>query len=139
MARKKKEVLENVDSGGWPKINQGSHLTVKTFEDGSTELIWDHEALLNEVKEAILSVEEKTNQVLADNHLVEKANEFLSKHPTNSTELDNIVEQFKEIVKPAEQSLSEKKHELKSSINDFTSEQTALEKSMNCVMGVLVG
>ena len=27
--RKKKEVLENVPSGGWPKINQGTHLTVK--------------------------------------------------------------------------------------------------------------
>ena len=60
--RKKKEVLENVPSGGWPVINQGTHLTVKTFEDGSTELVWDHEALLREVKEAILSVEEKTSK-----------------------------------------------------------------------------
>jgi len=60
--RKKKEVLENVPSGGWPVINQGTHLTVKTFEDGSTELVWDDEALLKEVKEAILSVEEKTSQ-----------------------------------------------------------------------------
>ncbi len=53
MATKK---LKNVDSGGWPKINQGSHLTVKTFEDGSTELIWDDEALLKDVQDAILSV-----------------------------------------------------------------------------------
>lgn len=53
MARTKK--TENVDSGGWPKINQGSHLTVKTFEDGSTELIWDDEALLRDVQEAIAS------------------------------------------------------------------------------------
>ena len=55
MARTKK--LENVDSGGWPKINQGSHLTVKTFEDGRTELIWDDEALARDVAEAILKAE----------------------------------------------------------------------------------
>jgi len=56
MARKKKEILENVPSDGWPKINQGSHLTVKTFEDGRTELIWDDEALARDVAEAIASV-----------------------------------------------------------------------------------
>ena len=48
---------KNVDSGGWPKIMQGTHLTVKTFENGSTELIWDDEALLNEVRNAILKAE----------------------------------------------------------------------------------
>ncbi len=48
--RKKKEV--NVDAGVWPKIQQGTHLTVKTFEDGRTELVWDDEALLREVREA---------------------------------------------------------------------------------------
>lgn len=59
--KKKTSVIESADiaemsnkpSGGWPIINQGTHLTVKTFEDGSTELIWDDEALLNEVREAI--------------------------------------------------------------------------------------
>lgn len=51
-----KEKLVNVDSKGWPKINQGSHLTVKTFEDGKTELIWDDEALLNDVRKALASV-----------------------------------------------------------------------------------
>lgn len=55
--RKKKEVLENVPSGGWPKINQGSHLTVKTFEDGKTELVWDDEALLRDVRAAMLKAE----------------------------------------------------------------------------------
>ena len=50
--------LINMPSGGWPIMNQGSHLTVKTFEDGRTELLWDDEALLNEVKAAILSVEQ---------------------------------------------------------------------------------
>lgn len=48
---------ENVTSGGWPKISQGSHLTVKTFEDGRTELIWDDEALLRDVQEAIAGAE----------------------------------------------------------------------------------
>ena len=65
--KKKSKIIEsadiaemiNVASGGWPIMNQGSHLTVKTFEDGRTELIWDDEALLNEVKAAILTVEQK--------------------------------------------------------------------------------
>jgi hypothetical protein len=57
MARKKKEVLANQPSNGWPVINQGTHLIVKTFEDGSTELVWDDEQLLKEVREAIASVE----------------------------------------------------------------------------------
>lgn len=50
---------KNKASGGWPKISQGTHLTVKTFEDGSVELIWDDEQLLKEVKDAIASVEKK--------------------------------------------------------------------------------
>ena len=59
--KKKTDVLEvNQPSNGWPVINQGTHLTVKTFEDGSTELIWDDEQLLKEVREAIASVETKT-------------------------------------------------------------------------------
>jgi hypothetical protein len=49
----------NVPSGGWPKIQQGSHLTVKTFEDGRTELVWDDEALTRDVHNAILSVESR--------------------------------------------------------------------------------
>jgi len=55
--RKKKETAANVPGGGWPKINQGTHLTVKTFEDGRTELIWDDEALINDVNSAILKYE----------------------------------------------------------------------------------
>lgn len=69
MARTKK--LENVASGGWPKINQGSHLTVKTFEDGRTELVWDDEALLGDVRAAILKAESRipvvTNSKSSDN------------------------------------------------------------------------
>ena len=56
MATSKKKSV-NVPSGGWPKIVQGTHLTVKTFEDGNTELIWDDEALLSEVRNAILKAE----------------------------------------------------------------------------------
>lgn len=53
------EALGNKPSNGWPKINQGQHLTVKTFEDGSTELVWDDEALEKAVREAIASVEQE--------------------------------------------------------------------------------
>lgn len=63
--KKKTEVIMSADiaemsnkpSGGWPKISQGTHLTVKTFEDGKTELIWDWDALVNEVREATASAE----------------------------------------------------------------------------------
>lgn len=63
--KKKNTVIEsadiaemvNVPSGGWPKMNQGTHLTVKTFEDGHTELVWDDEALAREVREAIEAYE----------------------------------------------------------------------------------
>jgi type IV secretory pathway VirD2 relaxase len=56
MATKKK--LANQSSDGWPKISQGTHLIVKTFEDGSTELVWNDDQLLKEVQEAIASVEQ---------------------------------------------------------------------------------
>lgn len=59
MATRKKKETPNVDSGGWPKIKQGSHLTVITHEDGRTELKWDDEALMRDVLEAIASVETK--------------------------------------------------------------------------------
>lgn len=53
----RKQKLENVPSGGWPKIQQGTHLTVKTFEDGKTELVWDWDALVSEVRAACLKAE----------------------------------------------------------------------------------
>ena len=55
--KKKTEESKNVPSGGWPVINQGTHLTVKTFEDGRTELIWDWDALVSEVRAACLKAE----------------------------------------------------------------------------------
>lgn len=59
MATRKKKIEEtpNVDNRGWPKIQQGTHLTVKTFEDGRTELVWDDEQLLKEVQDAINAYE----------------------------------------------------------------------------------
>ena len=53
----RKQKLENVPSGGWPKMQQGTHLTVKTFEDGKTELVWDWDALVSEVRNACLKAE----------------------------------------------------------------------------------
>jgi hypothetical protein len=48
--KKKAEVTEAV-------VVKGSHLTVTTYPDGRTELEWDDEALLREVREALASVE----------------------------------------------------------------------------------
>lgn len=41
----------------WPIVNKGTHLTVYTYEDGSTKLEWDDEVLLSEVRNAILKYE----------------------------------------------------------------------------------
>lgn len=38
-------------------VVKGSHLTVTTHPDGRTELVWDDDQLLKEVREAIASVE----------------------------------------------------------------------------------
>jgi hypothetical protein len=54
MARKKIQ-LEEVNS--LPTIVKGSHLTVTTYPNGKTELEWDWEALLSEVRNAILKAE----------------------------------------------------------------------------------
>jgi hypothetical protein len=53
MARKKKDEITEV----WPKVTVGSHLTVKEYENGKTELIWDDEALTRDVHNAILRAE----------------------------------------------------------------------------------
>ena len=54
-----KKRAEELANDVWPKITRGSHLTVNTFEDGQTELEWNDEALLNDVRDAILSVEQR--------------------------------------------------------------------------------
>lgn len=40
-----------------PKVVKGSHLTVTTHPDGKTTLEWDDEALINDVRLAILKAE----------------------------------------------------------------------------------
>ena len=64
MATRKKKSEVTIDATGDDvvQIVKGNHLTVKKFPNGRTELIWDDEALLNEVKAAILSVEQKENE-----------------------------------------------------------------------------
>lgn len=41
----------------WPRVVKGTHLTVTTYENGRTELIWDDEALLKEVQDATMQYE----------------------------------------------------------------------------------
>ncbi len=40
-----------------PTVVKGNHLTVTTYPDGKTELEWDDEALLKEIREAIETYE----------------------------------------------------------------------------------
>lgn len=55
MARKKIQ-LEEVSSLP-DSVKVGSHLTVSTYSDGRTELEWDWDALVKEVREACASAE----------------------------------------------------------------------------------
>lgn len=55
--KKSKVVEENTVLTMEPVVVKGSHLTVTTFPDGTTKLEWDDAALLQEVKDAILSAE----------------------------------------------------------------------------------
>ncbi len=48
--KKKAEVTEAV-------VVKGSHLTVTTYPDGRTELEWDDEALMRDVRAALLKAE----------------------------------------------------------------------------------
>ena len=53
--RKKKTEISEIND--LPTVVVGSHLTVITYKDGRTELKWDDEALLRDVKQAILKFE----------------------------------------------------------------------------------
>lgn len=53
MATRKLKVVKETTE---PTVVVGSHLTVTTYPDGKTELQWDDEALLRDVREAINSV-----------------------------------------------------------------------------------
>jgi hypothetical protein len=65
--RKKKETVEMPGTIGSaklvfpsePTVVKGSHLTVTTYSDGKTTLEWDDEALLQDVRLAILTAESK--------------------------------------------------------------------------------
>jgi hypothetical protein len=50
MVTRKKKITEPTV---WPKIVKGSHLTVITYEDGTTEMEWDNDALDRDVQAAI--------------------------------------------------------------------------------------
>ena len=56
MATRKKIQLEEVSSLP-DSILVGSHLTVSIYSDGRTELEWDWDALVKEVREACASAE----------------------------------------------------------------------------------
>ncbi len=56
MATRKKQIAE-LKAKDEPTVVVGSHLTVITHPDGHTELIWDDEALMRDVRAAIASVE----------------------------------------------------------------------------------
>lgn len=51
---KKKAAQEKI---AYPIVTKGSHLTVTEYEDGRTELVWDHDALQRDVDEAIKAYE----------------------------------------------------------------------------------
>ena len=61
--KKKSKVIESADIAEmteiWPRVVQGSHLTVTYFEDGKSQLKWNDEALTRDVTDAILSVTNK--------------------------------------------------------------------------------
>lgn len=61
--KKKSKIIESADIAEmteiWPRVVQGSHLTVTYFEDGKSELKWNDEALTRDVTDAILSVTNK--------------------------------------------------------------------------------
>jgi hypothetical protein len=54
--KKKTDVIISADIAEMtePTVVKGSHLTVTTFPDGTTKLEWDDEALLRDVRGAIL-------------------------------------------------------------------------------------
>ena len=59
MILKKQEIkmAKKSKNESWPRVVKGTHLTVTTYENGRTELIWDDEALLKEVQDATMQYE----------------------------------------------------------------------------------
>lgn len=56
MVRKKKSEVTNEIVE--PVVVKGSHLTVTTYPDGKTELVWDDEALARDVHNALTAYDE---------------------------------------------------------------------------------
>lgn len=56
-AKAKAEPVKKAKSETWPRVVKGNHLTVTTYENGKTELVWDDEALLKEVRDATMAYE----------------------------------------------------------------------------------
>jgi len=57
--RKKKTETIDATTEEVAQVVKGTHLTVTTFPNGKVQLVWDDEALLREVTEAIASVDTK--------------------------------------------------------------------------------
>ena len=59
MATRKKKDLGTLSGlpKDYPYVIIGTHLTVIEYEDGRTELIWNDDALLSEVRAALLKAE----------------------------------------------------------------------------------
>ena len=68
-------------TGSWPEVVKGSHLTVTTHEDGRTELEWDDEQLLKEVRAAIASVKKPAVKAKAN----KKVPEAMKRKPAAKT------------------------------------------------------
>ncbi len=53
----KKTIKKKTKPAAEPTVVKGNHLTVTTYEDGRTELVWDDEALAREVRDATMQYE----------------------------------------------------------------------------------
>jgi hypothetical protein len=84
LIKKAKETLE-------PKVVKGSHLTVTTYPDGRTELEWDDEALLRDVRAAIL----KAESIMPVSTTVEPAKKKAAPKKATKVEEPKVVEKPK--------------------------------------------
>ena len=60
--KSKKKAAEDKITDNWPKVTVGSHSTRTEYEHGRVEFVTDWEALQRDVREAIASVEGKTEE-----------------------------------------------------------------------------
>ena len=74
-----------------PKVVKGSHLTVTTHPDGRTELEWDDEALLRDVRAAIL----KAESIMPVSTTVEPAKKKAAPKKATKVEEPKVVEKPK--------------------------------------------